>query len=654
MTPITKEDGQKMKKKKKKTKLSTRNEIASNYSTANPLKCNTQLISVSPKKILYSETSDKYLNCDKTENTYLHKDKFSTHISIANISEVEKGLTLLKKKKKKKKGDKKREQNNKKIKKKKAALKSNEFNAETCDDICKNLSKDIIGATNLNKDELTTCISISNATEGDDIEFILKKNEKKMKSKKKMFNNNSCDYNKVILKTEQNQKTQSNKDCKAAFGLNECKKKIRKANKDKAVTNITTPITSINEDEYIRLKKIVKKIKKEKKEKKKNQQIQLINNLKNENDPIHTKKRVYSKKKLDECNEMLLDFNEPFKKMHNLAATSLCTDYVNVLKSPSKKFNKSKIATEEEIETSKDETKNKIHKKKKYLNRVIADDCSKEMNIDTEMINSVHNSRISKVHKDPSKLLHKLSKKKKAIKAEEVSTGKMLTKKLNKSERQATAKEYSANSYPRSVDMADKRPYNYNNDRVSREDGTIADTDLYFSRNYGKESNISNSSSTNHENVRVEKSSFECDVCFKTFISKSKLCVHYRTHTGEKPFACDVCGRSFIAKGDLVRHNRTHTGEKPFACDVCGRSFSQKTNLVIHYRTHNGEKPFACDVCGRSFARKPHLALHYRTHTGEKPYACDVCGRSFTQKTSLVLHYRTHTGEKPFACDVCG
>jgi len=130
--------------------------------------------------------------------------------------------------------------------------------------------------------------------------------------------------------------------------------------------------------------------------------------------------------------------------------------------------------------------------------------------------------------------------------------------------------------------MTDKRTYD-NNDHVSREDGTIADTDLYFSRHYSKESNIA-ISSTSHENVRVEKSSLECDVCFRTFISKSKLCVHKRTHTGEKPYACDVCGRSFTTKSDLVRHNRTHTGEKPYACGYCEKKNAQI--VVIVYVIH--------------------------------------------------------------------
>jgi len=46
-----------------------------------------------------------------------------------------------------------------------------------------------------------------------------------------VLDNNNLDNNKVILKTEKNQKTQSNEDCKAGFGLNEHKKKTRTTNK---------------------------------------------------------------------------------------------------------------------------------------------------------------------------------------------------------------------------------------------------------------------------------------------------------------------------------------------------------------------------------------------------------------------------------------
>ncbi|XP_060852363.1 zinc finger protein 716-like isoform X2 [Rhopalosiphum padi] len=663
-------DVQKMKKKKKKIKL-TKNEILSNYSADNALKHNTQLITTSPKKITAS--CDEYLNFDKTGGTDLLKDEFSTHISIANVSEVEKGLTLkrkLKEKKKNKMGDKKKIKNNKKNKKIKASLKTNKFYTETCDEINKNLSKDIIGATNLTKDELTTCISISNVSERGNIQLTLKKHKKKMRDKKKVHDNNNFDNNKALSKTETNQNTLSNEDCKVDFHLNEFKKK---ANKDKTVTNINTNINSINEEEYTRLKRIIKKIKKEKK-KKKNLQVQLINNLENENDAIHSKKRVQSKKNM--CSKMLLDLNEPFQKNLNyLADTSLCTDYGNaLLKSQSKKikkkFKKSKIATKEETETSKDKTKHKNHKKMKYLNKVITEDYSKEINMDTAIINNTYNSRISKIHENPPKILQKLlkRKKKKALKVTDYAET-MSQKKSNKHKGQTFDKEYSENNYTCSMDM-DKETYNSNVHDVSENSKrnleivvtgdnhtlkyrSITNTDLYFSPYYSKELKNTNSVHS-HENVHIRKLPLVCNVCFKTFISKSKLSIHKRTHTGEKPYACNVCGRSFAKNSSLVVHYRTHTGEKPYACEVCGRSFTIHKTLAEHKRTHTGEKPYACNVCGRSFTIHKTLAEHKRTHTGEKPYACEVCGRSFTIHKTLVVHKRTHTGEKPYACEVCG
>ncbi|KAF0730971.1 zinc finger protein 180-like, partial [Aphis craccivora] len=198
-----------------------------------------------------------------------------------------------------------------------------------------------------------------------------------------------------------------------------------------------------------------------------------------------------------------------------------------------------------------------------------------------------------------------------------------------------TDEEYSENSHLRSEDITDKKTYD-NNERVPSEDSkrnliipvawddhkskyrAIADTDLYFSGHYTEESNIAYSS-TNHENVHIWKSSHGCDVCFRSFISKSKICMHKRTHTGEKPYACNVYGRSFSEKSNLVKHLRTHIEKKPYVCNVCGRLFIVKSTLVRHRSTHTGEKPYTCDICGRSFKRKSYLVEHNRTHTDEKP-----------------------------------
>ncbi|XP_060858199.1 zinc finger protein 37-like isoform X1 [Metopolophium dirhodum] len=333
------------------------------------------------------------------------------------------------------------------------------------------------------------------------------------------------------------------------------------------------------------------------------------------------------------------------------------------LKNTKKKKKKSKMAMKEDTELSKYESIQKNLKSIENLKKNISEEQSNEIYHDSTMINTSKISKVYEVVKYPY-LFHKLLKnerkdQKRAVKVE-IRTHKeeMLPQKLNK--RQTIDIEYSKNYSPQSVDM-DLETYYDGNNYISKDSGmkleffdswddhtsenrTMTDTStLYFDQCCNQTLNNVNGVHS-HDNVPLGNTPLQCDVCFRTCISKSKLYEHKRTHTGEKPYACDVCGLSFSKLGNLVTHKRKHTGEKPYTCDVCGRSFSEKGTLIAHKRTHTGEKPYACNVCGRSFSKKGNLRVHCRIHIGEKPFECGQCEKKFSVNDNRTKHIlRIHT-----------
>ena len=105
-----------------------------------------------------------------------------------------------------------------------------------------------------------------------------------------------------------------------------------------------------------------------------------------------------------------------------------------------------------------------------------------------------------------------------------------------------------------------------------------------------------------------------------------------------KAHTCQVCWKVFITPSKLKTHQVTHTGERNHQCQICGKTFTQSGNLKTHLVTHTGERNHQCKICGKNFTRSSHLKDHQHVHTGERNHSCHICGKTFKTSSNLSSH----------------
>lgn len=163
-------------------------------------------------------------------------------------------------------------------------------------------------------------------------------------------------------------------------------------------------------------------------------------------------------------------------------------------------------------------------------------------------------------------------------------------------------------------------------------------------------------SADEHEKMRLKRSAkpFECNVCFKRFLSEARLILHQSYVYREKNHVCDKCSSRFTCRGSLLNHMKTHA-DRTYFCEDCDKSFHTSSTLKSHRLLHSESKQFKCPAedCDKSFLRKSDLHIHLVSHSDERPFECEICSSRFKSKAHLVHHGKVHTKEKPYKCNKC-
>lgn len=169
---------------------------------------------------------------------------------------------------------------------------------------------------------------------------------------------------------------------------------------------------------------------------------------------------------------------------------------------------------------------------------------------------------------------------------------------------------------------------------------------------------------------------YRCNICMKSFRTKSHIKYHQTCVSKEYKFTCK-CGKGFKAKIAYDRHIIKETGDRPHICSDCEKSFLTKPELNRHVvHVHQKNEFYQCPLCQRYFAWEQNLKSHLKGHSGlkkkkiktkaleerkkaeksktsNKCYVCHLCACSYSRKAELTRHIKSSHSRVGYQCKIC-
>ncbi len=122
---------------------------------------------------------------------------------------------------------------------------------------------------------------------------------------------------------------------------------------------------------------------------------------------------------------------------------------------------------------------------------------------------------------------------------------------------------------------------------------------------------VSSQSSSRSSGSRTTTiTTYECNICYETFNSRSQAEAHIRqehTELFQDSYVCQKCSESFGSKKDVEEHFKKKHPEifkDAFVCSLCKKQFSTKKEAEAHLRTKHPKRKteaLRCPVCGAKF-----------------------------------------------------